>query len=258
MNFNISVETLQNMQMGMAIHNHNTLMFVIKLPTESVALKKALIVPIPNENFHQIDAEREYVLRANNSIFTYTGEKTFKSLQTSRNCVFKGRCNLIPFKAETVELIEEGTIIVINANNTPMVTSCDDRRLNLTGNYLFSFFNCTVRIRNYDFISQLMEGTQKFLLTGSNPSLTTVLNPTLEKIHIEQIHNIKTIEEIKFHQDTSTRITYSTIAAIGIAVILLTIIILYQRRQGIRVKISNELPQRSTELNNIVSHHLPT
>lgn len=254
-NYKINVEAVQDMQMGVALHKYTTLMFVIKIPIETMTLKKSLITPIPNKSFHQIDITREYVVKTSKGIFSYNGEKDFKNLKPSRNCVFCGKCGLISHEAETVDLIEEGTIIITNANKAPMTTNCDDRRLNLTGNYLISFYNCTVRIREQDFASQLVDVTQKFLMVGNNRSLTTAIKPTLEKLQVTQISNIKTIKELRFQQTISNGITYSAITITGIAVIII-ILLLCKSRREVKIRINNKLPERNPNLNRIVENCL--
>ncbi|GBP00246.1 hypothetical protein EVAR_70440_1 [Eumeta japonica] len=83
---------------------------------------------------------------------------------------------------------------------TSLWSTCDERKFELTGHYLFHFNNCTIEIGDRGFGNRVVESTQVFSLPTYPKQISTEKVLTYQDIILQQQNNLEKIEELRFHR----------------------------------------------------------
>lgn len=110
-----------------------------------------------------------------------------------------GTCTVETEETTSTSLIAEDKILITNAKDTLLTSTCDYNNQNLTGNFLITFHNCSVNIGNETFINT--ETRRTTIMETSLHNLNINRTP-IEDIIItsEDIKNVKKIQEINLTQ----------------------------------------------------------
>ncbi|CAD7085464.1 unnamed protein product [Hermetia illucens] len=153
--YDIDFHKLHNIKLGVAKFVNNSIIIAIKIPIETLKLKKKLIFPIANSNNKQIDEEPEYIIEIDNKAHSYQKGKSLKELPLSKNCIFRHDCKFIKNSNSEFTETEEDIVILTNMKNVTFNSSCDDRNFVLNGNYFVNFQNCTIQIGRKTFSNKV-------------------------------------------------------------------------------------------------------
>lgn len=244
--FNISVEKLENARLGILSYDSNTLVINIKIPVKIVKVPLLYLVPIPNNLSHEISEESQLFIEFNNKQYVAKKKVMYKNeLEIIKTCLSE-KCNKrINMNEEIIEINKE-VILGINLKNPKIVNNCDERKLELKGNYLFNIQNCSIIINNVKYANIVREFQENNIFEVYKDNWKNA-NLTLEKLAVKHVENLKHIKLNRIYGRVSLGI--STTIIIIIIVILSIITYLYRKRnylkiqRGIGENGSGQLPQ---------------
>lgn len=131
-------------------------------------------------------------------------------------------------------LIAESTILVTNAKNTKVSSTCGPSDRDLTGNFIITFSNCTVKFGNSTFSSQEIATEAKFMQTAlynirtdnwlqDDPNITVIDNRT--------ITNRNLLHHVSLKQFNNLIQLWSLFGGLSVTTIIsITLIFIYLRR----------------------------
>lgn len=253
--FNIDFDKLKGLRIGLVQWINDKLSIVIKVPATTLTTTKKLIIPIPNQQRYEIISDAEIIVEINNDTYTWEEGKSIFELKTTKNCVTRRKCAIRLEKMEKIIEINSNQIVLINIRNQSLESTCDQRVLQLRGNYFVNFNNCTIIIDGARFSNKVVRATQTFVLPKYQKTLTTERIISFQDIALQQEENIKTIEELKFHKTTT-----AAVGGIGILMIiglLITVIILCRRQGKINIKVAQPGLHKGFIRNTLIRKRFP-
>lgn len=212
-NIEIPDDALKYVTPKIVINNY-TLLYIIEVPKLEKTMSAVIqITPLVINNTI-LEKYPNYLIKSNQKLFTTSNPNNYVQryshiTEFNDDCIKpliigrKSKCHVIPHPNSTIHLIEENKLILNNANNTPIDSNCGPDKQNLTGNFIITFYNCTVKILNLKLSSyEIKSNTQELerifqdlqLITNSSKS------PEIELIEEEMVHNRKKLEHIYLKQ----------------------------------------------------------
>lgn len=162
-------------------------------------------------------------------------------------------CNATRNEKTFSNLITDNKILINNARNISIVSDCGPHDRVLSGNYLITFNNCTVKVNNQKFISKEIPNITPLEIQGAFPEL--IINRNIIEHHdIEIIHNRTLLNREKLnsislkqfiHQNWIISI-FGGLSVTTICIIAITIFFCSRRRKII-IKLRHPKPQKLTE-----------
>lgn len=127
--FNISVEKLENARSGILIYDSNTLIINIKIPVKLVKVPLQYLIPIPNNQFHEISEESQAFLEFDNKKYVPKSRVMYKNeLKLIKTCLNEKCDKRINVNEELIKINNE-VIIGINLKKPEIINNCDERKL---------------------------------------------------------------------------------------------------------------------------------
>lgn len=221
--YDIDFEKLKNIKLGTAKYKSNKIIFAIKIPKEIIVTKKYLITGLSNENYEKIVMKDEEIVKINRTVYTLDKSTDLKKLKKSNSCIYSQNCIKIKdFKMELLE-IEEGLILLKNYKNVSLNSTCDERIVRLNGNYLLNYNDCELQIGNQSFSNRKEMFEQRFIIP-SEIELDQIKDQlTFDEIVLNQIENIKHINELKYERKNHLVLNLCIIIVVSFFVIALAI-----------------------------------
>lgn len=247
--YNIDFKKLLNIRTGVATFDNNKIIFAIKLPVDTINANKKLLMPMPNEKNIEIVSDFEFVVEIEQIFYKFEENKSLKELRKSRNCVFEENCSLKKNTLEQMIEIDSTTLIVKNIRSKPFHSTCDERNFTINGNYLFSFNNCTISIKNVLFSNTVSEYKDSFIVPNTNQTFQTEKILTFDDIVLKQESNIKAINELKFHKHLNY--SFGSLTILIIIAIIVVLIIIRQKQTKLKVQLNTNV--KETKENEIVN-----
>ncbi|XP_055617729.1 uncharacterized protein LOC129763035 [Toxorhynchites rutilus septentrionalis] len=189
-------------------------LYILNVPQlENTTSDIIRIYPLVNNNriLHQ---NPTYIIKRNNNLYTTTKPEDFVQKSSFLNelrdeCVaslIHGRqatCSYVMQNKTTQKLITENSILISNAKNQILQTTCGPDNRTLNGNFLISFGNCTIlfnnqRFKNAEIISEANVIQRAFHNLKINWKHHK--NYELEKINNETISNRNKLEHVYLKQ----------------------------------------------------------
>lgn len=233
--YDIDFKKLSHIRLGVAKYN-KVIIFAIKIPLSYLILNKKLILPISNYENKKINENYKFCLENNNSFYEYNPERSFKELSPLNSCILFNSCKLVNNeKYNNIMNLDDNLIIIENAIELKMNSSCDERRFILKGNFFINFHNCNIVINNELFTNKESKFIDKFVLPETN---YTIFNQSLtfDEIVLKTQSNIKEIHELKYHKI----INYS-LGSFSIILIVICILCLFCKQK--RIQITNKIQE---------------
>ncbi|XP_075160295.1 uncharacterized protein LOC142233299 [Haematobia irritans] len=168
--YNIDFNKLKYLQLGIATFNNTYLILGIKIPKIFIQAQIRKIIPLPNKEQKEIDAQIEEVFTYKNKTMRFEENKHFRQLKPSTHCIITQNCKLVTNKDLEIILLDEKTIMVKNsAVRTTHIARPNQQRVVATpdagtsnGNGVgFSFFSGKMRIAE---MVQVPRGTIKNII----------------------------------------------------------------------------------------------
>ncbi|CAD7091062.1 unnamed protein product [Hermetia illucens] len=186
--YEINLNKLAYVKVGVAKSENNLLLFAIKIPKEYITVQLKMVIPVPNDQNKEIDYPNEIVFSLNNSVYKYEKLKYLNELSI-----------------KILELDTE-TILIKNAKQLEIIQNCDSRKLILSGNQLLHFSNCQVKILDHYFSNIKEKSQDRFFYPTNQINQNFTDKLTLDDIILYNAENIHKIEELQVHR----KITYGS------------------------------------------------
>lgn len=200
--YEIDINKLQYIKLGIAKFEHNLLIFAIKIPKTFSKVQLKTLIPIPNKEYNEIDFPIEIIFEYNNLTYRYENLKMLNELSISKHCVFKKNCELVKNKLSEIISIDDETIVIKNALEISINQTCNERNLILSGNFLIHFNNCTIKILDHTFLNIKKIFEERFYYEKNPNVIYNFTNKILfQDIVLENKDNIDKITELKFHKN---------------------------------------------------------
>lgn len=193
-----------------------------------------------------------YVVRSGNNIFTTTNHENAIQQTTfltplMDNCTFhiifgqESHCNATYNDNTRISLITNNKILVNNAKDLQMKSNCGPHNRILHGNFLITFYNCSIQIDNQMFTAEeIVDNVRE--LQGAFPNLELKWNVAkhhnITDIHHQTWQNRRELEHIKLKQFEHTNLLQVTIGGFSttiVIIIIITTICLYRKRVIIEI-----------------------
>lgn len=234
--FEIDVEKLKDIRIGIVTSQRRAISLLIKIPAEKISGKISMIVPVPNKEKLQIDEDIETMFRAGDQALTYLKGKAFFELRKTRNCIIRQPCRMIRNARQDIIQMDDSKIVAINMKSTRMKSTCDGRTFNLTGHYYIQFNNCTILLGATTLKNSITRYEHSFAVPPKEVKPNTVKPIIFEDLALSQESNLKKIEELHFHKVVVT--TMGSITLTVLVILVITVVILCKRQGKVQVKIT--------------------
>ncbi|XP_062551483.1 uncharacterized protein LOC134216612 [Armigeres subalbatus] len=245
------------------VTKHDLLLYILEIPEiEKRSSEIIEIFPLTVNGKIIIDLPR-FIVKSKDQIFTTVNPDKFvqrysdlKSLKD--NCTYPivmglaSHCNAQQSLEMQITLISENKLLVQNADQTKLSSSCGPDDRNLSGNILITFSNCSINVANKTFMAtEIISPTKE--LQGAFPSLkihwNVNLQPNISTLTNHTIINRKHIENIKLEQFSHQTWIFSLIGGLSTTTIIIfgiTIFVcLHRKKIVVKIK-SPRLRQNAT------------
>ena len=149
--YEIDYHKIKYIQTGTAYFNHTYLLFGLNIPKEFIEIELRTIVPLTNNKSYEIDYNIEQIFDYDNKTYAFEENKYLKDLKLSKHCIVKNNCKMTTNKDLEIVQLELDTIVIKNSKNLYINNSCNSNDTILNGNFLITFNNCSIRIKDYYF-----------------------------------------------------------------------------------------------------------
>lgn len=254
-------EALQFVTPKIAI-NGETLLYILQVPKLEKETSSTLrIIPLVINNT-VIRDHPLYLIRNNQKLYTTLDHKQFVQSHSEiqefdDNCIkplimgTSSHCNVTSQMETEMQFISENKLIINNANNETLHSDCGPSDRKLTGNFLLTFWNCTITIKNrkfqsYELTSELQEIQGALYNINATRQLIKALDiNTIKEENTQNRNEIKNVylEQIK-HQNWIWSLS-GTVTMTSIGIIALIVYIVLRSIQPATVKISSSTPKSS-------------
>lgn len=217
--YNIDFYKIKLIRMGVMTYDTN-IIIAIKIPTNIITTTVFLITPLTNQKNKRIDMSPERVIKIENKTYTYEEQKTINELKLSSNCIIKRNCKMIEDVEFKTKLINEGTLLISNAQDNEIQYNCNNTTKSeiLRGNFLIEFTNCTVLIDETYYKNSQEIYIQSFANEEEEEnSFNFTEKLTFKEIVLKEIENTKTIKRIKIQ----------TIVSNSFGIVSITLVLLF-------------------------------
>lgn len=215
--FNITLDKLQNARSGILEMNKEMLLIGIKIPINYKKIPYRLLTPLPDKNNQEIDENPQIFVEIDKQKYKVEKEILYKNeLKILKTCLDTGCPKRLNDKEE-IQRLSTNVILGINLRNPVIKNECDERKLNLSGNYIFEIKNCTLVINNKNYSNLYKEYEDDNVFEMFNQRWKE-LNVTFEHTKIKHINNLEEIQKFNFHKKL-------TLSLHGIMFLIIIIII---------------------------------
>lgn len=235
--------------------SRNTLLYILHVPQlETEEADTIEIFPL-NNNDLVIKDYPSYLIKKRKTLYTtnkpteYVQRHAFIN-EFSDNCIqplilgLKAHCITKTDTRTEGKLITENTILITNAKNDTIDSTCGPNNRSLTGNFIISFSNCTVYFGNATFSSTEMEFKPHFIHTAlhniqlenwlqNDLNITLIDNRTITNRN--QLHHLHLKQ---FNHEIRMWSLFGGVSVISIVSITLVTIYLKQLTSKISIRIS--------------------
>lgn len=217
--------------------NKDTILYIIQIPQIETEPATVLMVNTLVNDEKIIIEHPKFVIKFKNIL--YTTSTPHNSIQKYSDitvlndaCVkplimgTKATCNATFYHETIIQPIEDGRVLISNAQNLALQSNCGPDDRNLNGNFVITFGNCTVTIENKTYAAYNIE-------SKAQDADTIMYNAQVEhrikepmhikKLREETINNRKMLDHVNFQQ--STHLSWMWYVG-GTIITLLTLVII--------------------------------
>lgn len=197
--FKINLEKLQNARSGILEMNQNVLLIGIKIPTSYERIPYKLLTPLPNNDCKEIAENPQKFIEVDKIKYILEKDVLYKNeLKPLKTCLDTVCYKRINQKEEIIRL-SNNVILGVNLKNPNIRNNCDERKLNLLGNYILEIRNCTLVINNKTYSDIYKEYEDNYVFEMFNQKWKEI-NVTFEEANIKYINNLEEIHKFHFHK----------------------------------------------------------
>lgn len=236
------------------------LLYILQIPKVKGNCEIIRIFPLTIQNTVITDLP-PYVVRSENDLFSTTEPGSTIQQDTfleplKDNCslhIVLGReshCNATFDDTTRFELIANNKILINNAKGSQMKSNCGPHNRTLDGNFIITFYNCSVQVGDHLFTSEELASNAKEL-QGAFPSLAIKWNiaqqHSIPRIQDQTIHNRKQLEHIKLKQFEHRNLLLGAFGGLSttmVIFIIITITCIFRKRVVIRIGTRKDEPSQ--------------
>jgi len=253
--YNIDLAKLKEIRLGTATYQGNTLVLVIKIPSQTVQAWLKMIAPVPNPEGYRANLEMERIVMLGGKEYEYVEGKSVFELRESSNCVLKGKCRLIRDAQEKTLEVESNMLLLTNMRNRTVNSTCDQRTLVLQGHYLLTFNNCSVKIGKEVFVNSVEETEQRFVLSTDQREVVIEKSISFDELVLHNRENLRKLKELHLHRVVIT--TTTSLSATAIIVLGIGLAVLCRRQGRSRERGMGLRSRRSVKLRSLIRRYPP-
>lgn len=234
------------------------LLYILQIPKVKGNCEIIQIFPLTVQN-SIITNLPPYVIRSENDVFSTTHpDSTIQQdiyLEPLRdNCssdIILGKeshCNATFDDSTRISLIATNKILINNAKKSQMTSNCGPHNRSFHGNFVITFYNCSVQIDNQTFTSEELASSTKEI-QGAFPNLVINWNVAkhhdIPRIHNQTMHNRMQLERVKLKQFEHRNLLLATFGGLSttmVIIIVITVICLFRKRVVIRIGSREDRP----------------
>lgn len=247
-------EALQYVTPKIAVSD-DTMLYILHVPKlEEEKSTVMMIVPLIINNTI-IREYPQYIIRTNQKLFTTTNHGNFVQKHSEikefeDNCISplvmgtRSHCNVTQENETTIQFIAEDKLVISNAKNETLSSDCGPNNRTLEGNFLISFWNCTVTFKNKRFRSYEIK-SETMVIQGALHNLQAtrqlIQELSVDKIIGENIENRKQLNKVYLKQIDHQTWIWSLSGGLSLSTIGIIILLIYASIQGhtTKIKIGN-------------------
>lgn len=245
--------------------NEETLLFILEVPKlEDEVSITAMIVPLTVCGTI-IREYPQHIIKTKQKIFTTINHNSFvqkyaEIKEFEDGCIkplimgTKGTCNVTANSETTMHFITEDKLLIDNAKEEMLSSNCGPNNRTLTGNFLITFWNCTITFKNKQFQSfEIKSEAEEVQGALHNIEITRKLIKTIDLDLIEQQHiqNRKRITHLNIQQENHEFWIWSLSGGVSLSTMgLIAICIYINVRQRITKTVNNYANQPNLEVLN--------
>lgn len=221
---NITLDKLQNARTGILEMDGDKLLISIKLPSSYKQIPYKLLTPLPDKDNREIAEEPQTFIEIDDTKYELERKILYKNeLKLLKTCLNTG-CTKRTNKKENIVKVNHNVILGINLRYPKINNYCDERKINISGNYIFNIKNCTIEINNKNY-SNMYKEEENDIFEMFNPQWKDI-NVTFEDVTIKSVNNLEKIQEFQLHK----KLTFS-LQGLMFAIIIVIIVVLILRTQ---------------------------
>lgn len=197
--YNITIEKLQNARTCILEKDNDKLLIGIKIPTKYKQIPYKLLIPLPNKNFEEIAESPQIFTEIENTKYEIGNKVSYKNeLKVLKTCLDTS-CPMRTNNKEDIVKLNDNVILAVNQKYPKIRNFCDERKLEISGNYMFNIKNCTLIIndRNYTNLCKEYENNEIFEMFNIQ---WKDINVTLDNVTIGNVSNLKRIQDFESHK----------------------------------------------------------
>lgn len=257
--FNLTIEILPYIKTGV-LFNDNLIVIILYIPNfTKEKYFKTLVLPFPNDKDEELDEPIHNVILKDNEIFNLNNKKyLLKSNLNSPNNVCirnllksNNTCNYKLNSIESVTKINDEMILVVNFPKSKIIQNCINQDIIVKENFVIKYKNCEVKIREETFYNKINEYKDHitFPIINNFNITKNFKNVSLEKIHLKQIENLRTIKYVEFDLKVKSYISLGLIMLIFIISFILCLTVYFKSKQSsVKLCLKNKTNCKDTEL----------
>lgn len=261
-NITLPEEALQYVIPKVAV-NKETLLFILETPKlEEETSLTAMIVPLTvNETI--IKEYPQHIVKTKQKLFTTINRNNFvqkysEIKEFEDECIkplimgTKSICNVTAKSETTVRFITEDKLLIDNAKEEILLSDCGPNNRTITGNFLITFHNCTLIVKNKKFQSfEIKSETEEIQGALHNLEITRKLIKSVDIDLIEQqnIQNRKRLTHMNLQQENHKFWIWSLSGGVSISSFgLITLCIYINVRQHMEKSVKKNTQERKPEI----------
>lgn len=254
-------EALQYIVPKIAV-NEETLLFILEIPKlEEEMSASTMIIPLTvNETI--IKEYPQHIIKTKQKIFTTVNPKSFvqrysEIKEFDDQCIkplvmgTKSTCNVTTKSDTTIHYISEDKLLIDNAKNETLSSDCGPNNRTLTGNFILTFWNCTLIIQNKKFQSlEIKSEAEEIQGALHNLEITRKFIKAVDIDLIEQqnIQNRRKITHMNLQQENHKFWIWSLTGGVSIPTLGLIALWIYNNvHQRSKKEVSSNSNQQKSE-----------
>lgn len=221
--FQINADKMKLLHIGYTKTKHNRLIFLIKIPNNLITINKKLIVPIRDtQNCTSINTPITPVLEYNQVYYSYMEHKSLLQLTHLNHCTIYNTCSTQQSCNTDIEALNDNTLIIQQAHKVLVESTCDERKIEITGNFYINFNNCSVRIFNKTYSNTLLHVQNKYYISSIHSNLNNQIKLNDTKTNV--LYNTNIMTETLDYDYNQISNTYNPILIVIIIILVILII----------------------------------
>lgn len=221
--------------------NEDTLLYILEVPKLEEYNSTIMTIAPVVVNGSIIQRYPQYLIKSKSRLFTTINHNNFVQKHTDikefkDDCIkplimgSQAKCNVTSETNTTVQFISEDKLLINNAKNAELSSNCGPDNRTLTGNFVITFWNCTVTVNLEEFQSYEWKSTDEEIQGALHNLQVTrhmITTPDIATINQENIQNRKRLNNVYLRQINHQAWIWTLSGGISFSTICIIILIVY-------------------------------